>query len=91
MSSIDEFKHESLQDRESISKYLKTLTDGFQASELIFRNDVEQIILNPEGMIQMELKAKRKDKKVKLSLKLEWKERPHTGDKEDKLVIDSKL
>jgi amphi-Trp domain-containing protein len=91
MSSINEFKHESLQDCNSIADYLKVITEGFQNGELMFRNDKEQILLRPDGMIQMEVKARKKDKKVKLSVKLYWKESLSASDNDDYLVIDSNL
>jgi amphi-Trp domain-containing protein len=86
-----EFKHETLQDVDAISEYLKILTDGFENKELIFRNDREQILLKPDGMIELEVKAKKKDGKVKLAIKFNWKEREPGKDEEEKLVINSKL
>jgi len=90
MSLINEFKHETLQEQKSISEYLKVLTEGFENGQLIFRNEKEHIILKPEGTVQLEVKAKKKDKKVKLSIKFYWKEKDDKENNEDILVINSK-
>ena len=90
MSSINEFKHETLQDSNSIAEYLKVLKDGFDSGELVFRNDKEQILLKPEGMVQLEVKAKKKDRKAKLSIKFSWKENA-VDENDDNLIINSKL
>ena len=90
MSQINEFKHETLQDKDSISDYLKVLTEGFENGQLTFRNEKEQIILKPEGTVQLEVKAKKKDKKAKLSVKFYWKEKDEIDPKNDTLVINSK-
>lgn len=91
MAAVNEFKHETLQDTRAIIEYLKILTEGFESGELTFRSDREQIIMKPEGMIQLEVKAKKKDRKAKLSLKLHWKERTSAEEDNDQLIINSKM
>ena len=76
-SAVDqekEFQHESIEDTESIIRYLDTLADGFRRQRLEFRAEREQIILKPHGLIQLEIKAKNRNKKSKLSLKFTWKD-----------------
>lgn len=91
MTSEREFKHESLQDRESIIRYLNTITEGFGKGEIIFRSDSEQIILKPWGLLKLEIKASQKDDKIKLSLKFVWKERDtRDDDKKSTLIIEPK-
>lgn len=90
MASEKEFRHESLQDNQSIIKYLDALLEGFKKGELTFKQPPDFIVLNPEGLIQLEIKAQRKTSKSKLSLKFSWKENPEgKEDKPDALVIDS--
>ncbi len=91
MSVISEFKHETLQDTDSITEYLKVITEGFESGEIVFKNDKEQILLHPDGMIELEIKAKKKDKKVKLSLKLKWKEKTSAEEDQNRLIIDTKI
>ncbi|PIP71702.1 MAG: amphi-Trp domain-containing protein [Nitrospinae bacterium CG22_combo_CG10-13_8_21_14_all_47_10] len=72
--SDDEFKHESIQDTELIIKYLKALTEGFQSGKLIFGTKQKKFILEPNGLLRLGISAKRKDRKVKVSLKASWTE-----------------
>ncbi len=76
MASEKEFRHESIQDTESIIKYLTTFSEGFQKGEIEFRSGTDEIIIRPTGLIQMEIKAKNRDRKSKLSIKFSWKEAP---------------
>lgn len=86
-----EFRHESLQDCESIVKYLKALTEGFENGRLKLANGNEPMELKPEGLLNLNLKARRKDNRVKLTLKVSWKEEDSSEQAEGRsLVIDSK-
>jgi hypothetical protein len=43
----DEFRHESLEDRHSIAKYLTALAEAFANGNLTFRHDGQRISLEP--------------------------------------------
>lgn len=73
-SSEDNFKHISLQDNESIIKYLEALGLGFQQGALLFSAENRQLVLKPRGLIKLEVEAKRKNDQMKLSLKMRWSE-----------------
>lgn len=75
---------ESLQDRESICKYLQVLKQGFEQGEINFSDHEKSIILEPHGLIKLEIKSKIKDGEVKLSLRFRWEEK-----KDDKPVDSS--
>ena len=68
------FRHESLQDRESLVAYLEALTNGFRDGTLTFCADDESITLNPEGLIQFDVSASRKRDRLRLALKFTWKD-----------------
>ncbi len=83
-----EFKHESLQDPRSVGKYLKVLMEGIESGHLSFNQDGQDIMFSPQGVIHIDVKAKKKDGKAKLSLKFSWRERDE--DKKDpKMTINS--
>ena len=89
MSSDRDFRHESLQDNQSIVNYLNALIEGFSKGEISFKQNSGQIVLNPNGLVQMEIKAQRKTSKSKLSIKFSWKETPfHRDDQQEPLIID---
>ncbi len=74
MASDQEFKHESIQDCQTIVKYLQALSDGFENKKLNLSSDGRNIIVTPGGLLKMEVKARKKADRVKLTLKLSWTE-----------------
>jgi amphi-Trp domain-containing protein len=89
--SNDDFKHESLQDCESIVKYLQAISEGLQNGHLVLANGESPIELRPHGLLKLDLKARRKDGRMKLSFKISWKEHelPKEGEATP-LIINSK-
>jgi amphi-Trp domain-containing protein len=77
--AMDEFKHESLQDLQSIGQYLKAITDGLAAGRVELSDDNGQQVLFPAGLISLELSAKRRGNRAKLHLKLSWTEERGKG------------
>ena len=73
-SESHEFRHESLEDRHSIAKYLTALAEAFASGNLTFRHDGERIDLEPRGLLKFDIKAARKRGAVKVSLRLHWQE-----------------
>lgn len=68
----DEFKHESLQDRETIVRYLNAIKDGFVKGRISLGSKEKKIVLEPRGLLDLEIRAKRKNNRVKISLKVSW-------------------
>ncbi len=89
--SHESFKHESLQDCDSITKYFNALSEGFCGGTLSLSTDSKRLLLKPHGLIRLEVEGKRKDGQVKLSLHFHWSEEaPGTEDAaEESLVISS--
>ncbi len=73
-SSDDEFKYESVQDTELITEYLEALKEGFGNGKLLFGTRQKKLILEPNGLLKLSINAKRKDRKVKINLKISWNE-----------------
>ena len=77
------FKHQSLQDADAIGNYLSALKEGFENGALVFSTNGDRMVLKPQGLVNLELEAKRKGEDVKLSLKFRWTEEEnseHDGD-----------
>lgn len=70
----DKFEHESVQDPESIVKYLTELGEGFKNNALTLGSNESQIVLEPKGMLKFRIEAKRKKDKGKLELSISWRE-----------------
>jgi len=91
MSSIDdEFKHESLQDSESIVGYLYALAEGFSSGKIIFGSKAKTLIFHPHGLLKMEVKAKKRSDRVRLSIKFSWKDGIENRNRDqESLIIDT--
>lgn len=74
MAAIDEFKHESLQDSQTIAKYLDALKEAFNTGVLEFSDDRGRLQLQPSGLLGFEIDAKKKGGQVKVKLKFTWRE-----------------
>jgi amphi-Trp domain-containing protein len=70
----NEFRHESLQDPESIIKYISALKEGFESGELTFDAHDRRIVFSPTGLIKLDVHARRKSNKNKLTVRMVWKE-----------------
>ncbi|EFK11413.1 conserved hypothetical protein [delta proteobacterium NaphS2] len=74
MTEEDRFNCESLEDTETIAKYLQSLIDGFEKKEISLKSDEGEFVLHPGDMIDLTVKAKKKRNKSKLTLKISWKD-----------------
>lgn len=74
MSAQDDFRHESVQDRQSIVKYLQALTAGIEEGRIELGTAEHTLELEPSGMLELQVRAKRKGGRVKLAIKLYWRE-----------------
>ncbi len=84
----ERFKHESIQDTESILKYLDALRSGFESGQIVFSTKSHEVVLEPKGLIQFDLDAKRKGDRRKLILKFNWKESADTPNDDESLIIE---
>lgn len=84
MTKEGRFTYESLQDAGTIAKYLQSLIDGFEKGKIALKSDQEELMLHPKGMITFTVRAKKKNEKTKLTLKISWKD---TGNPDNSLSI----
>jgi amphi-Trp domain-containing protein len=68
------FNHESLQDRKTIIKYLKAISDGLTKGALSFADDSNEITLTPNGVIRLKVNVLRQDNTRELQILFNWKE-----------------
>ena len=51
------FRHESLQDSKTIRNILKSISNGLSEGKLTFSDDEDEIIMEPEGLLNLKLTA----------------------------------
>ncbi|MEW6262063.1 MAG: amphi-Trp domain-containing protein [Thermodesulfobacteriota bacterium] len=78
-SGMDRFKHESLEDSESIVKYLNALREGFEKGVLLFSSESKRLTIKPHGLINFDMEARRKGDDIKVTLKFRWSEAQGSG------------
>lgn len=74
MGKKQSFEHESLQDRESIVAYLETITEGLRSGRVEIRQGEEELILEPEGLLTLGIRAVRKRDRTRLDLRISWRD-----------------
>jgi len=72
-SNNKQFDYESYQDNDTIANYLSALIDGFKNGKISLQSKTGDIILNPNNLLQFSMKARQKDEKSKITIKIEWK------------------
>jgi len=90
MTRESEFKYKSVQDCQTILKYLAELGAGFSSGKIEFRNEDDEISLHPKGILNVEIKASNKDGKGKITLKMTWKEKNLKYLDQAPLIIETK-
>ncbi len=74
LSNPQEFEHESIQDTRSIVEYLEALVEGFRQGRLLLRTDERALSFSPQGLLHLEIKAKRGGSRNKIAFKISWKD-----------------
>lgn len=66
------FRHESLQDQQSILKILAAVTEGLEKGRLVLSDENDEIVLSPQGLLQLKFSAAQEDNRSSFSLKVSW-------------------
>ncbi len=69
------FRHESLQDADTIQQYLKALTKGVARGKLTFSDEDGEIVLQPQGLLNLKLTASKEDGRNRVTLRITWHDR----------------
>ncbi len=81
------FKYESVQDADTLRRYLEAVTEGFASGELRFSSREGEVALHPAGMIGFLVEAKSMSGRMKLHLKFSWREDGGEDDADAGLTI----
>lgn len=74
MEKESRFKYESVQDTETLGRYLRALTAGFAAGDIRFASRDGEVAMHPQGLIGFTVEAKSTGGRLKLHLKFSWRE-----------------
>jgi amphi-Trp domain-containing protein len=73
------FRHESLQDRDSIQGLLKAISQGIAKGRLTLSDEEGEMVLQPEGLLQLKVAATQDEERHRINLRITWQveaERP---------------
>lgn len=71
-SSKDTFRHESLQDAKALQEILKAISKGFSKGKLTFDDEEGQIELEPRGLMNLKVSAKKDELRNRLDIRISW-------------------
>lgn len=70
--AVQQFEHNSLQDRDSIVRYLHALADGLSAGRLLLRCGEDSLELQPGELLDLSVRARRRGRRARLTLQVAW-------------------
>jgi amphi-Trp domain-containing protein len=72
--SKNSFRHESLQDTKTIQEILKAVTKGIAKGRLSFRDEDGEIVMQPNGLLNLKVTASQEDMRNRITLRITWQE-----------------
>jgi len=84
------FRHESLQNRDSIQDILKALTEGIAKGKVSFSDDDDSISMAPDGLLNLKLSVSQEDNRNRINLRITWEDRQKKALKKSRLAVRSK-
>jgi amphi-Trp domain-containing protein len=66
------FRHQSLQDVDSIQDILKAISSGIARGKITFSDEDEKIILRPEGLLDLKVTATREENRNRFNIRVSW-------------------
>ena len=83
------FRHDSLQDRQSIQGILKAISNGLEKGEISFSDEDDSIVMRPEGLLDLKVTASQEPRKNRISIRISW-QTDDDKQKKKKLSVSSK-
>jgi len=84
------FRHESLQNRDSIQAILKALTEGIAKGKVSFSDDDDSISMTPDGLLNLKLIVSQEDNRNRINLRITWEDKKKETLKKSRLSVRAK-
>jgi amphi-Trp domain-containing protein len=69
----EEFEFASITEAKEVAAYLDSFAKGFKEGRIVLSAADQEIFLVPEGDLEVEVLAKRKEDKSKIEIQVSWK------------------
>lgn len=70
--SKNSFRHESLQDPKTVQEILKSITKGIAKGKLSFSDEDGEIVMEPEGLLNLKVTASEDELRHRLDIRITW-------------------
>ena len=84
------FRHESLQNRDSIQAILNALTEGIARGKVTFSDDDDNISMTPDGLLNLKLTVSQEENRNRINLRITWEDRKKKNIKKSRLSVRAK-
>ena len=84
-----QFRHESLQDADSVQQILKAISDGLAKGKLRFSDDDGELLLHPRGLLDLRLSADQDEGRQRINLRVSWQVKEKKGGRKKALNVSS--
>lgn len=75
MRDKNSFRHDSLQDAKTIAELLKSITKGIARGKLTFSDEDGEIVLEPEGLLNLKVTAEQEEMRHRVNIRITWQPR----------------
>ena len=83
------FRHDSLQDSSSIRGILKSITDGIHKGKIVFSDEDDKMVMEPEGLLHLRLKAVQEENRRQISIRISWQVEDKQAKQNKSLFVSS--
>ena len=87
MREKNSFRHESLQEAKTIAELLKAITKGIGKGKLTFSDEDGEIVLEPEGLLNLKVSVDQEEMRHRLNIRITWHPQEKTKSK-TRLSVD---
>ena len=84
------FRHESLQNRDSIQAILNALTEGIAKGKVTFSDDDDNISMTPDGLLNLKLTVSQEENRNRINLRITWEDKEKKALKKSRLSVRAK-
>ena len=84
------FRHESLQNRDSIQAILNALTEGIAKGKVTFSDDDDSINMTPDGLLNLKLIVSQEENRNRINLRITWEDQKEKSLKKSQLSVKAK-
>jgi amphi-Trp domain-containing protein len=81
------FRHQSLQDANSIEGILKSITSGIARGKITFSDEEEKIVMRPEGLLDLKVTAMQEDNRNRFNIRISWQHEDDSDKKKKSLSV----